>query len=110
MPTRSRQTIITAVLGFLVLALTGVAALCGAASSMPAAPATATATARVGSMLLERCAHVAAYCGSLDRPLDPTGAIPGRISIYFEFYPRTAHDGSATALVATEGGDRKSVV
>ena len=93
----------TEFLSSLTFNLIGVAALCGAASSMPAAPATATATARVGSMLLERCAHVAAYCGSLERPLDPTGAIPGRISIYFEFYPRTAH-GSATALVATQGG------
>jgi pimeloyl-ACP methyl ester carboxylesterase len=94
----------TEILGALALNLIGVAALCAAASSMPTAPATATATARVGSMLLERCAHVAAYCGRLDRPLDPTGAIPGRISIYFEFYPHTAHGRAAETLVATEGG------
>ena len=86
--------------GCLALNLIGVAALCGSASSMPAAPA----TMRVGSMLLERCANLPAYCGRLDRPLDPTGAIPGRISIYFEFYPHTGRGTSAETLVATEGG------
>jgi pimeloyl-ACP methyl ester carboxylesterase len=90
----------TEILGALTLNLIGVAALCGAAFSMPADPA----SKRVGSMLLERCAHVAAYCGRLDRPLDPTGAIPGRISIYFEFYPHTGRGTPAETLVATEGG------
>ncbi|MGO8830623.1 MAG: alpha/beta hydrolase [Steroidobacteraceae bacterium] len=70
-----------------------------------AAPAgAAPQSMRVGSMLLERCATVAAYCGRLDRPLDPTGAVPGRISIYFEFYPHTSAGRSAETLVATEGG------
>ena len=91
-------------LGCLTLNMIGAAALCGSASSMPAAPAAATATMRVGSMLLERCASVPAYCGRLDRPLDPTGAIPGRISIYFEFYPHTGRGAVAATLVATEGG------
>ncbi len=59
---------------------------------------------RVGSMLLERCSAAAAYCGRLDRPLDPTGAVPGRISVYFEFYPHTSAGRSAETLVATEGG------
>jgi len=86
--------------GCLALNLIGVAALCGSASSMPAA----SATMRVGSMLLERCANLSAYCGRFDRPLDPTGAIPGRISIYFEFYPHTGRGASAETLVATEGG------
>ena len=38
------------------------------------------------------------------RPLDPTGAVPGRISIYFEFYPHTGPGKSIGTLVATEGG------
>src|SRR5450631_282536 len=97
------------ILRFPARTLIGAALLCGAALSMPAAPATATATAQVGSILLERCAQVAAYCGRLDRPLDPTGAIPGRISIFFEFYPRTGPGRtgpgkSSSTLVATEGG------
>jgi pimeloyl-ACP methyl ester carboxylesterase len=41
---------------------------------------------------------------SYDRPLDPTGAIAGRISIFFEFYPHTAPGRSRGTLVATEGG------
>jgi pimeloyl-ACP methyl ester carboxylesterase len=55
-------------------------------------------------MTLERCVDAPAYCGRLERPLDPTGAIGGRISIYFEFYPHTAPGPSAGTLVATEGG------
>jgi len=55
-------------------------------------------------MTLERCVDAPAYCGRLERPLDPTGAIGGRISIYFEFYPHTAGGPSAGTLVATEGG------
>ncbi len=70
-----------------------------------AAPAGAAPDSmRVGSMLLERCTSAAAYCGRLDRPLDPTGTVPGRISIYFEFYPHTSPGRSAETLVATEGG------
>lgn len=69
-------------------------------ANRPGAPA----TLRVGSLTLEACAGVAAYCGRLDRPMDPTGAIPGRISVYFEFYPHTAPGKSRGTLVATEGG------
>ena len=29
------------------------------------------------------------YCGSLSRPLDPTGTVPGSIPIGFEWYPAT---------------------
>jgi pimeloyl-ACP methyl ester carboxylesterase len=59
---------------------------------------------KVGSMILERCSPVPAYCGRLDRALDPTGAAAGRISIYFEFYPHTAAGKSTGTMVATEGG------
>jgi pimeloyl-ACP methyl ester carboxylesterase len=59
---------------------------------------------RVGSMLLERCSDAPGYCGRLDRPLDPVGTIPGRISIYFEFYPHTGPGESLGTLVSTEGG------
>ena len=45
-----------------------------------------------------------AYCGRLDRPLDPTAAMPGRISAYFEFYPHLGPGSSIGTLVATEGG------
>jgi len=72
-------------------------------------PAPAAAAIQVGSLQLRRCSNVPAYCGSLDRPLDPTGALPGRISIHFEYYPHSGAGHSAAGkaletLVATEGG------
>jgi pimeloyl-ACP methyl ester carboxylesterase len=45
-----------------------------------------------------------AYCGRLDRPLDPAGVIPGVVSIYFELYPHSGPGKAAATLVATEGG------
>lgn len=36
--------------------------------------------------------------------MDPTGAIPGRISVYFEYYPHSGTGESLGTLVATEGG------
>jgi pimeloyl-ACP methyl ester carboxylesterase len=60
---------------------------------------------RVGSLTLHRCRGGRAYCGSIERALDPTGQVTGSIKISFEFYPHT--DGSQSPLepiVATEGG------
>jgi pimeloyl-ACP methyl ester carboxylesterase len=67
-------------------------------------PTGARGTLRVGSMELRPCESVHAYCGTLERPLDPTGTIPGRISIYFEYYPHSGPGKPAGTLVATEGG------
>jgi pimeloyl-ACP methyl ester carboxylesterase len=58
----------------------------------------------VGSMELRPCSSAPGLCGSLDRPLDPTGAVPGRISIHFEYYPHSGPDKPLGTLVATEGG------
>src|SRR5579863_2587455 len=58
----------------------------------------------VGSVEQRPCQSAPGLCGSLDRPLDPTGAIPGRISIRFEYYPHSAPDKALGTLVATEGG------
>ncbi len=67
-------------------------------------PAGARPTLLVGAIELRRCPTVPAYCGTLNRPMDPSGAIPGRISIYFEYYPHAAVAKSLGTLVATEGG------
>jgi pimeloyl-ACP methyl ester carboxylesterase len=67
-------------------------------------PMTARPTLLVGSIELRPCASVPGLCGRLDRPLDPVGAIPGRISIYFEFYPHLGQGEAVGTLVATEGG------
>src|ERR1700689_1487690 len=59
----------------------------GKVGTNPAPPA--ARTRRGGSLELRPCPTLPAYCGSLDRPLDPLGAIPGRISIHFEYYPHS---------------------
>lgn len=59
---------------------------------------------KVGSVNLAACGSHGGYCGTLNRPLDPSGAVPGSISVYFEFYPRTGTGKPAGTLVATEGG------
>jgi pimeloyl-ACP methyl ester carboxylesterase len=67
-------------------------------------PAAGRPTLLVGSIELRPCPGAAAYCGRLDRPLDPTGAIPGRISIFFEYYPHSGPGKPQGTLAATEGG------
>jgi pimeloyl-ACP methyl ester carboxylesterase len=94
-------------LGWLASALIGAVQPSGGASNRAPAILTgngAPATLRAGSLVLEACSQAPAYCGRLDRPLDPTGAIPGRIAVYFEFYPHTAAGKSRGMLVAAEGG------
>ena len=44
---------------------------------------------RVGSLTLRSCLGGQAYCGSIQRALDPTGQVAGEIKIGFEFYPHT---------------------
>ena len=67
-------------------------------------PASAQRAIQVGSLELRPCLDAPAYCGNFDRPLDPTGAVPGRISIRFEYYPHSGPDKPLGTLVATEGG------
>jgi pimeloyl-ACP methyl ester carboxylesterase len=64
--------------------------------------AAAPDTLKVGSVLLQRCAQ--AYCGDLQRPLDPDAPAGARIPIHFEYYPRAAPGPAIGTLVATEGG------
>jgi pimeloyl-ACP methyl ester carboxylesterase len=75
-----------------------------ASSHVDPRPTTAREGIRVGSMELRPCLNAPGLCGSLDRPLDPTGAVAGRISIHFEYYPHTGPDQPQGTLVATEGG------
>src|SRR5580658_1559947 len=68
-------------------------------------PATAAAQIRAGSLTLPRCPIIPAYCGSVARPLDPAGQVPGTIQIAFEFYPHLNSSQPATGtIVAVEGG------
>jgi pimeloyl-ACP methyl ester carboxylesterase len=68
------------------------------------APNRIPSTIQVGPYTLYRCSRIAAYCGEFDRPLDPIGEVPGRISIHVEFYPHTGPRALGPTLVATEGG------
>jgi pimeloyl-ACP methyl ester carboxylesterase len=87
------------------LACAGFLAPCGGLLAVSAQSNAAHAPVkRVGRITLEPCVTGRAYCGRIDRPLDPTGAIGGRIAVYFEFYAHTGAGPSAGTLVATEGG------
>ena len=72
-----------------------------AATPQEAQPA---ATLTVGRLTLQRCDTPVRWCGVTLRPLDPSGAVPGSLQIYFEYYPHTARGAAAGTLVATEGG------
>ena len=83
------------------------AALWALASLSPAARAnTPPVTITVGSLQLNLCnTDYTGYCGSIERPLDPTGAVPGTLAIGFEFYPK--RDGTRPSLgtfLPQEGG------
>lgn len=69
-----------------------------------AGDASQAATLRVGHLTLHRCHTPAPWCGTLVRPLDPDGKVPGTIPVYFEFYPHSAAGPAAGTLVAAEGG------
>jgi len=101
MPIRRRKACAGAVL-CAVLALPWFAA--ASLAHVDPWPGDARPSLRVGSMTLRHCRNVPAYCGQLDRPIDPTQAVLGGISIHFEYYPHSAPGSSAGTLVATEGG------
>ena len=75
-----------------------------APGSDPAPPPGQAPSLEVGSLALRRCADIAAYCGTLDRPLDPQKPAAGGLAIHFEFYPHRSAGAPAGTLVATEGG------
>ena len=79
-------------------------ALTAQAAAPAPGPAPAGALLQVGQVRLHRCTTAAPWCGAFERALDPTGVVPGRITIYFEYYPHTAPASAVGTLVATEGG------
>ena len=77
----------------------------GAAAAATAGPeSTPAATLTVGRLTLHRCETAAPWCAQLVRSLDPRGAVPGNVPVYFEYYPHSAPGSAAGTLVATEGG------
>lgn len=63
-------------------------------------------TIEVGDLTLEYCnADYDGYCGEIERALDPTGGVPGSITIFFEYYPRFDQRKPALGvLMPQEGG------
>src|SRR5262245_53378439 len=76
-------------------------AICAVAFAAPP-PAKIT----VGSLTLKLCnTDYNGYCGSLKRPLDPTGQVAGSINVGFEYYPRFDQASPALGtLLPQEGG------
>jgi pimeloyl-ACP methyl ester carboxylesterase len=77
-----------------------------AARAPPArdSPGATVKTLALGQLRLHRCATAAPWCGTLPRALDPSGATPGSVPVYFEYYPHGRGGAAVGTLVATEGG------
>ena len=58
----------------------------------------------IGRLRLHACGAHRAFCGTLERPLDPTGGVGGSIGVHFELYRHRARGAALSMLVATEGG------
>ncbi len=57
--------------------------LAGGAGAVPG-------TIKVGSLTLTYCnTDYNGYCGTIERPIDPSGVVKGKITVGFEYYPRT---------------------
>jgi len=76
------------------------------AASLVSARVPARAAILMGSLTLHPCAYASdAYCGRLPRALDPTGAVPGMIDVFFEVDPHTdATQPPLEPIVFQEGG------
>ena len=73
--------------------------------SLRAGAAPPSDTLQLGALQLKPCPFPQAYCGALERPLDPAGRVPGSIPIAFAIYLHM--DTSVPAgetIVAQEGG------
>jgi pimeloyl-ACP methyl ester carboxylesterase len=80
----------------------GIALLGMAGAAAAAVPSTIT----VGALTLSLCnTRYTGYCGAIERPLDPSGTVAGKVTVGFEYYPR--HDRSLASLgtiLPQEGG------
>lgn len=91
LPLSGRSRVNLVCLGFAVGALQTVSA--------------AAATITVGTRTLTFCdSDYNGYCGSITRPLDPTGAVTGTITIGFTYYPRLDQTQSALGTILPQEG------
>ena len=62
-------------------------------------------TITVGSLTLSLCnTQYTGYCGAIERPLDPSGAVPGKITVGFEFYPHRAQSLTPLGTILPQEG------
>ena len=84
-----------------IAAILGCAALwvAGSAGAVPS-------TIQVGKLTLTLCnTTYTGYCGSIQRPIDPSGAVAGNLTVGFEYYPRSdMTDPSLGTILPQEGG------
>ncbi len=71
-----------------------------------AAAAAVSDTISVGALTLSLCnTQYTGYCGAIERPLDPGGAVPGKVTVGFEYYPRRDRSlASLGTILPQEGG------
>ncbi len=76
--------------------------LCIAGSVAAAVPSTIT----VGTLTLSLCnTQYTGYCGAIERPLDPSGAVAGKVRVGFEYYPRRDRTlATLGTILPQEGG------
>jgi pimeloyl-ACP methyl ester carboxylesterase len=92
-----------------VAMLAAAAGPAGAQDAAPAAPPaviTKVPTLQVGDLTLTDCQpDLGGFCGTISRPLDPVGKLPGTVTIGFEFYPhRDAAQPAEGVILTQEGG------
>jgi hypothetical protein len=81
------------------------AVLCFCLAGALPVSASGPAKIKVGSLVLTRCIpQYDGYCGSVVRPLDPGGRVPGTIMIGFEVYPRTDAQHERRGVIIAQGG------
>ncbi len=59
---------------------------------------------KVGSETLRPCGNLGGYCGTFDRPLDPTGEVKDHISIAYQWYPHADRSKSRRGVIVTVQG------
>jgi pimeloyl-ACP methyl ester carboxylesterase len=104
MPTRLPSSTLAPALAAAVVAL-GLGAPTFAAESAAANAAKLPKNITVGTVTLKYCnSTYDGYCGSIKRPLDPTGLVKGNINVGFELYPHRDQSKPAIGVIVPQEG------
>ena len=81
------------------------AIFCCATVGLTGAIRAAPNTIAVGELTLTLCNEVySGYCGSIERPIDSSGVVPGKIRVGFEYYPRGDLSRAALGTILPQEG------